>query len=82
MIARTRTSHSLVRFLLSTVMIAAPIGLVGCQPEGTGSVKGPATRGSDDALGRPFGNAPEVPKKKPAVDKNKKEVVQPANPRL
>jgi hypothetical protein len=59
----------------------ASIVLAGCQPEGTGSVKAPGPRGDDTNLGRPFGNAPEVPKKS-APEKTKKENVQPANPRL
>jgi len=69
-------------FLLTAAMCATPLGLVGCQPEGTGSVKAPGPRGDDSGLGRPFGNAPEIPKKAPAAEKTKKEVPQSANPRL
>jgi hypothetical protein len=59
----------------------ACLALAGCQPEGTGSVKAPGPRGDDTNLGRPFGNAPELPKKAaPAPTKN--QVAQPANPRL
>jgi hypothetical protein len=57
------------------------IALAGCQPEGTGSVKAPGPRGDDTNLGRPFGNAPELPKKK-APESTKKEAAQPANSRL
>ena len=59
----------------------ACLALAGCQPEGTGSVKAPGPRGDDTNLGRPFGNAPVVPKKA-APAPTKKEAVQPANSRL
>jgi hypothetical protein len=71
-----------VSFLLTAAICSAPLGLVGCQPEGTGSVKGTGARPSDGDLGRPFGNAPVLPKKKAADEKTKKEVPQPSNPRL
>jgi hypothetical protein len=59
------------------------IPLAGCQPDGTGSVKAPGgKRGSDDSLGRPFGNAPEIPKKKAPDEKSKKAVPEAANPKL
>jgi hypothetical protein len=74
----------ILRVSASILLISSPIGMVGCQPEGTGSVKGPATRPPDDALGRPFGNAPQVSKKKPAASTTKKQAVETevANPRL
>ena len=65
---------------MGTAAIAAVIlGLIGCQPEGTGTVKAPGPRGNDDSLGRPFGNAPEVKKPKKAVPEKG---VQPKNERL
>ena len=59
------------------------LGLSGCQPEGVGTVKAPTSgpRGNDDRLGRPFGNAPELPKKA-APAKEAKEGIQPKNERL
>jgi hypothetical protein len=62
--------------------LCAASGLAGCSPEGTGSVKGTPERPPDGALGRPLGNAPELPKKKPAREGTKKDVIEPANPRL
>lgn len=64
---------------LATVIL----GLAGCQPEGVGTVKAPSSgpRGNDDRLGRPFGNAPELPKKV-APAKAPKEGIQPKNERL
>jgi len=67
---------------LAIAVGAGTVGLVGCQPEGTGSVKPPAGRPDDGALGRPLGNAPEMPKKKPAAVGTKKAVPETANPRL
>ena len=62
------------------------LALAGCQPEGTGSVKAPGPRGDDTNLGRPFGDAPELPKKaapeSTKKDAAKKEAFQPANSRL
>ncbi len=57
-----------------------PLGLSGCQPEGTGTVKGPSERPADGDLGRPFGNAPEIKKK--AETPSTKEIIQPKNPKL
>jgi hypothetical protein len=67
-------------FLLSLVSPVFVLSLSGCQPEGTGTVKGPAERPSDGALGRPFGNPPEI--KKEAATPSTKEVVEPKNPKL
>jgi len=67
---------------LVMAVCAGTAGLVGCQPEGTGSIKGPATRPDDGSLGRPLGNAPEIPKKKPATESTKKAAPEAANPRL
>jgi hypothetical protein len=72
-----------VRRMGATALAAVILGLGGCQPEGTGTVKAPGPRGDDSMLGRPFGNAPELPKpKNDATGKATKEVVQPVNPRL
>jgi hypothetical protein len=64
---------------LASVILA----LFGCQPEGVGTVKAPTSgpRGNDDRLGRPFGNAPELPKKA-APAKAPNEGIQPKNERL
>ena len=81
-------STSRVRILSCCLAIAvgsATSGLVGCGPEGVGTMKPPeGKRPPDTSLGRPFGNAPVLPKK-PATKKapdaeeiNKKMV----NPRL
>jgi hypothetical protein len=78
----SKTCVRITGCFLAIAICSASAGLVGCQPEGTGTVKGPATRGDDGALGRPFGNAPELPKKKPAAESTKKEAPQSANPRL
>jgi len=67
---------------LAIAFCAGSAGLVGCQPEGTGTIKGPGARPDDGALGRPLGNAPELPKKKPAPEKTKKAIPESANPRL
>jgi hypothetical protein len=66
--------------LLGLVLFVFPLGLSGCQPEGTGTVKGPSDRPADSSLGRPFGNEPEIKKK--AETSKAKEVVQPLNPKL
>ena len=79
---RRNKSGSILPVFLSILFVSAPIGLVGCQPEGAGTVKGPETRPSDGSLGRPFGNEPQVPKKKPAADTKKKDAPEAANPRL
>jgi len=51
-------------YCLAIAVLAAPAGLLGCQPEGVGSMKPPeGKRPPDSSLGRPFGNAPELPKK-------------------
>jgi hypothetical protein len=69
-------------------MTGVALGLVGCQPEGTGTVKAPGPRGDDTALGRPFGNAPEVPSAKQAAPAPAskapapKGTIEPKNPRL
>jgi hypothetical protein len=82
MYRKTRWMKSAQR--MGTATLAAVIlGLAGCQPEGVGTVKAPGPRGNDDMLGRPFGNAPELPKtKKAATEKATKEVAEPQNPRL
>jgi hypothetical protein len=67
---------------LAIAICAGSSGLVGCQPEGTGTIKGPGARPPDGALGRPLGNAPELPKKKPAAESTKKPAPEAANPRL
>jgi hypothetical protein len=69
------------QWMESATMAVMILGLAGCQPEGVGTVKAPAVRGDDSQLGRPFGNAPEVPKKA-APEKATKEVAEPKNPRL
>jgi hypothetical protein len=79
---RSKQLAKSVSSLLTAAVCSALLGLAGCQPEGTGTVKAPGPRGDDTNLGRPFGNAPELPKKKPAAEKSKKEVPEPANPRL
>jgi len=66
--------------LLCLVLFVFPLGLSGCQPEGTGTVKGPSERPADSSLGRPFGNAPEIKKK--AETPKAKEIIQPKNPKL
>ena len=68
--------------LLTAFALCIPLVLTGCQPEGTGSVKGPAQRGDDSALGRPFGNAPVIPKKKKATESEKDQKPDAMNPRL
>src|SRR5262249_31299612 len=70
------------RHIGAAAIVAVILCRAGCQPEGVGTVKppGPAgPRGSDDRLGRPFGNAPELPKKAAPAPTPP---VEPANPRL
>jgi len=81
MISSRKETRIFGRFLAAAICTASA-GFAGCQPEGTSSIKGPATRPDDGSLGRPLGNAPEVAKKKPASEAAKKEVPKPANPRL
>ena len=50
--------------LKGSVIGLVSLVLVGCQPEGTGSVKGPTDRPSDASLGRPLGNEPDIKLKK------------------
>ena len=63
MIRVIKYSHTF-SFLKASIACLVSLMLAGCQPEGTGSVKGTAVRPSDGALGRPLGNEPEVKKKK------------------
>ena len=77
------TNRIRVRALCLAIAVGAgSAGLVGCQPEGTGTIKGPGERPPDGALGRPLGNPPELPKKKPAAEGTKKPIPESANPRL
>jgi len=71
-------------FLVSFAICTASATLSGCQPEGVGTMKPPeGKRPSDSSLGRPFGNAPEIPKKAakkgPDVEEQNKGL---QNPRL
>ena len=72
----------MLSFFKATAICLVPLVLAGCQPEGTGSVKGPTQRGDDTSLGRPFGNAPELKKKKAAQAPEKVKAAEGANPRL
>ncbi len=68
MIGSTSRVKTLSLCLGITIAVgSAAFGLVGCQPEGVGTMKPPeGKRPPDSALGRPFGNAPVLPKTKPA----------------
>jgi hypothetical protein len=68
---------------LSSVLGGLLLASTGCQPEGAGTVKPPGPRGDDSTLGRPFGNAPVLPKKgEPSTEKAKNEGIETMNPRL
>jgi len=72
-----------IRWIGATALAGLFLGLAGCQPEGVGTVKAPGPRSGNENLGRPFGNAPEIPKPGKATPaKTHKEVVQPKNDRL
>src|SRR3954451_1932868 len=72
-------------YCLAIAVFVGSAGLVGCQPEGVGTMKPPeGKRPPDSSLGRPFGNAPELPKKKSAKNAPSEEQINKGiqNPRL
>ena len=74
---------NMLSFFKATVICLVPFVLAGCQPEGTGSVKGPAGRPDDSSLGRPLGNAPELKKKSnSAPESEQSKAANDLNPRL
>jgi hypothetical protein len=70
------------RGALASGLLAGMLALPGCGAEGEGTIQPAGPPPTEDALGRPFGNAPAGPTKKTPATRSKKAVPEAVNPKL